>query len=131
MAARRLVLALAVFALLAAQALGLLHRVVHSPLAAPVSQVVAGVAGAAYAQVHAHNHWSANVADPLGRLFTGHGSDADCRAYDQIGHSDALPPVAALALPIIVPASVLQFFAGEFIARWAALFEARGPPSVR
>jgi hypothetical protein len=131
MAARRLVLALAVLALLAAQALGLLHRVVHSPLVAPALQVAAGAAGAAYAQVHAHSALPANVADPFGKLFTGHGSDADCRAYDQIGHSDAMPPVAAPALPVIVPASVLQFFAGEFIARWAALFEARGPPSVR
>jgi hypothetical protein len=120
---RRYVLVLALFALLAAQMLGVLHRVAHSPLTAHAS--------AAHAQTHVHEPAGAGPVDALLELFTGHGSDSDCRVYDQIGHGDVLPSVVALVLPVVVPASVLQFFAGEFIARWAALFDARGPPSVR
>lgn len=122
MSMRRWVLGLAVCAVLAAQMLGLLHRVVHSPL-------VALVPPAAVADGHGHAHL--RPADALRKLFFGHGSASDCRVYDQVGHSDALPALAILALPATVPAFVLQYFAGEFIARWAALFDARGPPAVR
>jgi hypothetical protein len=122
MSVRRWVLGLAVWAVLAAQMLGLLHRVVHSPLAVLVPH-------AAVADGHGHAHIS--PADALRKLFGGHGSTADCRVYDQVGHSDALPPLPILALPATVPAFVLQSFAGDFIARWAALFDARGPPVVR
>jgi hypothetical protein len=34
-------------------------------------------------------------------------------------------------LPVIAPAFFLQWFQGEFLARWAALFDARGPPPIR
>jgi len=39
-------------------------------------------------------------------------------------------------VPVIVPPAVAAFFfldtlQGEFLARWAALFDARGPPSLR
>jgi hypothetical protein len=102
-----------VFALLAAQMLGLVHRVVHGPKAV----------GGHVVQV-AHDV-------KLDSLFSSHGDASDCRLYDQLGNGPAMPSLPALLPPVVPPSVLLQFFEGEVLARWAALFEARGPPSVR
>lgn len=122
-ASRRGWLWLLAWALVLAPLLGQMHRVVHGPqaafeLGAPLTTVVA-------AQAHEGDH------DGFAPLFSGHGSDADCRLFDQLGHSDALPGVPALMLPLAVPLFYLEFFEGEALARWTALFDARGPPFVR
>lgn len=104
---------LAVSALLAAQMLGLLHRSLHLPSR-----------GAQAAAVHASHG--------VGDLFASHGdATPDCRLYDQLGHGDALALVPVPALSFMVPAYVLHATVGQALARWAALFDARGPPAVR
>ncbi|MGE0498037.1 MAG: hypothetical protein AB7I35_10240 [Ramlibacter sp.] len=105
---RRGSLWLVMVALVAAQTLGLLHSLVHPP---------AATGG------HLHG-W-------VEKFFADHADDADCRLYDQLSHSDGAPGVPLLALPALPPAFIFQFFQGEAVARWAALFDARGPPSVR
>ncbi len=121
MVARRGWLWLLAWALVLAPALGQMHRGVHGPQAALAMAAPTAVA----AQAHEGGH------DGFAELFSSHGSDADCRLFDQLGHSDALPGVPALALPLAAPLFFLDFFEGEALARWRALFDARGPPSVR
>lgn len=106
-------------ALLLTQTLGLLHSVVHGvghgPLAESVvtTTVVDGTAqGDAWA-VH---------------LFVGHSNESDCRVYDQLSHADAAPVFAAVVLPLVLTPFVFSTLAGLVIARWHALFQARGPP---
>lgn len=129
----RLALVLA-FALVAAQALGLMHRIVHGPLAHPVH---ASLAPGAQAHLHDgdHNHAHADGHHPhgsswLAALFTGHGDDSTCRLSDPLSQ-EGLPGVPALVLPLAFGSFFLDRFQGEFLARWAALFDARGPPVLR
>jgi hypothetical protein len=123
MALRRGWLWLVLFALLAAQTLGFVHRIVHGPQAA--------LSHAVHAQ-HSHSHAAGDSGHGLiAPLFSGHGDVSDCRLYDQLGNGQAMPSVPAVLPPLMVPLFVLQFFQGEAVARWAALFDARGPPSVR
>jgi hypothetical protein len=65
------------------------------------------------------------------KLFAGHKKVADCLVFDQLCHADALPFLPLQVLPTLLPNIVLVTLAGEFIARWAALYQARGPPSAR
>ncbi len=76
---------------------------------------------------------SANHAGHHGleALFGDHGQTSDCRLYDQLGHGDLLVCVPAAAVPVVVPVFVLAFLQGEAVARFAALFDARGPPALR
>lgn len=111
-------------ALLLAQALGLMHGVVHAPQAS--SNVKASVAlqsavTAATQTDRSGTHW---VDD----LFSLHHGDNDCRLYHQASHDGAMPQLAALALPVVLPPSAVGIYEGEALARWAALFDARGPP---
>jgi hypothetical protein len=127
-------LAVAVYlslALLAAQTLGLLHGILHSPAAA----------GATY-ESSAQRHTAADAGATFGgsgtssasfltQLFSGHLGDVDCRAYDQLGHFDAAPGCVALVLPLVLTPFLLSTLTGLATARWHALFQARGPPSLR
>jgi hypothetical protein len=36
-----------------------------------------------------------------------------------------------VVLPALLPAAVFLYLEGEVLARWVALFDARGPPSAR
>ena len=120
MALRRGLLWLVLLALLAAQTLGLMHRVVH------VSQFQSE---AEVASLHAHGDGS---HDPswTESLFGGHDGESACRLFDQLSQGGCLPAIAALP-PVIAPLFFLQWFQGEAVARWAALFDARGPPQLR
>lgn len=111
------------FALVAAQALGLTHRVVHGPQAPAATALHAEHAHPPGHAGHAHDHGG------IAQLFSGH-DDNSCRLYDAAGH-DAAPGVPALAVPTLVAACQLQRLQGLFVARWAALFDARGPPALR
>jgi hypothetical protein len=88
-------------------------------------------------QQHLHDH--ASDADPdadhdaglLASLFSSHDGDPDCRLFDQASHGHAAPALAPLVLPMMLSSLLVAISQGEAIARWAALFEARGPPLTR
>lgn len=112
--------------LLLAPMLGQMHGLVHGGDRQSAHQHLEANDGA---HDHAHDH----AADDgwLADLFSAHGDDSDCRVFDQLCHSDVLPAVPLLALPMALSPFVFQFLEGEVLARRAALFEARGPPQAR
>ncbi|MEP6721994.1 MAG: hypothetical protein ABJA77_11145 [Variovorax sp.] len=114
-----LLVALAV-ALWVAGTLGLVHRTVHVP-GAPHATVQQA---SATAKAHSHGNW-------IAALFGQHHEDADCRLYDQLAHGPAALGVPMMVLPLVLPVAVFDFLEGQALARWVALFDARGPPSSR
>lgn len=109
--------------LLLAPVLGLLHGVVHT--AGDHPQAAQAQAHAAEAGGLAHGHgW-------MDELFSAHVNDSDCRVFDQLCHSQAPPALPLLVLPMVLSPLVFHFLEGEVLVRWAALFEARGPPLAR
>lgn len=120
---RAIVCALA-FALWLATTLGFMHRTLHDPSAelAPTAS--------------AHEGSTAKTADARhaqGGLFAlfGNHTDADCRLYDQFSHGAAALCVPVVILPVMLPAATFAWLEGEALARWVALFDARGPPPTR
>jgi hypothetical protein len=111
MAARRRWLWLVLFALLAAQTLGVMHRVVHPTPAVHASAAKSG---------------SGALVD----LFAGHDGAA-CQLFDQICQGGAAPQFAQLPPAVALPSLPVFWFQDAILARWTALFEARGPPSIR
>lgn len=105
---RRALVAWLAFALVAAQALAFMHRVVHVPGVQAAKPSVS---------------WTAT-------LFSHHQDDSSCRLYDAVGH-DMAPAATLAVLPLAVPAFVLAVQQGECLARFSALFDARGPPAIR
>ena len=103
-------------ALLVAPALGHMHRIVHGPQT-----------HTPHAQVHAQQAQGRCVAD----LFAAHGDDSSCRLFDQLTHSDALPAMPVLALPLLLVPFLFRRLERDIVAREAALFDARGPPALR
>jgi len=112
-ASRRVVVWFLLSALVMAQALGLMHRVVHLPHG--------------HSHEHAHEH-HAGAHGWVAHLFAGHDDDSTCRLFDPLNHEGA-PCVPAVALPAVAALFFLETLQGDFVARWAALFDARGPPS--
>ena len=122
---------LLVWALLLSQTLGLVHGVVHAPAqgspygmtqtVAVGMEVQAGVIARADSSLPPGKGW-------LASLFSSHNSSADCRLYDQASHGSVAPQVAVVVLPVVLPQFAVAIFQGEALARWAALFDARGPP---
>ena len=110
---RALVIALMV-AVWFAGTLGLMHRSLHVP----------GLPAAAAQAAHKH------AVPQLASLFGEH-NDAECRLYDQLSHGSGMPGVPLVVLPMLLPSATFAFLQGETIARWVALFDARGPPSTR
>ena len=120
-------------ALLMVPLMGLMHGIVHgfshgqSTAQSHVqsqSQATVIKAPAGRSLTHAHKGWT-------DALFSSHGKAADCLVFDQLCHADALHFLLLQALPTPLPNIVLVTLAGDFIARWAALYQARGPPSAR
>jgi hypothetical protein len=114
-------------ALLMVPLLGLMHGIVHGLSHAP-----------GYAQARVFDSEpvlsQAAAADAAGwseKLFAAHGKVADCVVFDQLCQAQAFHSLPLQALPTMLPSFVLVTLAGDFIARWAALFQARGPPSAR
>ena len=122
MALRRGFLWLVLFALVAAQTLGLMHRVVHVPVFGGDAAVVSII----HAQDEGRHSQGWTVT-----LFGGHGGEPACRLFDQLSQGGCLPSVPAVLLPVTAPLFFLPWFQGEALARWAALFDARGPPQLR
>lgn len=108
MGLRRALVGWLAFALLAAQVLAFVHGIVHAP------------------KVQA----SASAASWAAALFTGHDDDSGCRLYDAVGH-DAAPAAPRVVLPLAIPAFLLAQRQGQCLLRFAALFDARGPPPLR
>lgn len=113
-------------ALLAVQWLGLVHRVVHGPASA-------GQRLALHVAHHEGSHWAPAGHDhdhecgTLASLFDDH-DDTDCRLIDAAGQH-AAPAPHLPTVPVLSPACGPHRLAhGEAAARWAALFDARGPP---
>lgn len=115
------------------QTLGLIHGVTHAK----------GVAGAnGHSQVHVgqgdqgdqyqHSHsivlTAASPSGLLASVFALHGQDSDCRLFDQCSHGAGAASGVLQWLPVVVPPSRVAIFQGNALARWAALFDARGPP---
>src|SRR4051812_21869256 len=111
MALRRFLLAWLAFALVAAQGLAFMHRVVHVPHA-QASQA------------------SQAKASPIAALFAHHEDDSTCRLFDAVGH-DAVASHPAILLTLALPAFILDTLQGECLARFSAQFEARAPPAIR
>lgn len=111
--------------LLLSQTLGLLHGITHGPALAGGAPVAVALA----VQAGAHD-----AGGFLSHLFSGHApheSDPDCRLYDQSSHVDAMPGLPVLVLPLGLAPFVFSVLSGLAVARWHALFQARGPPLVR
>ena len=112
--------------ILFAQTLGLAHGIAHGPVHGDVGTQAAQ----AVAAHPGHAHGNAQVApDVLETLFAQHEDAEDCRLFDALGQQ----PGAAMAGPVHPPAvppcmQRLRRLEGAFVARWATLFDARGPP---
>jgi hypothetical protein len=112
--------------LLLAQTLGLMHGVVHGPqTAGRLRTVIAQQSGPLSVQ---QADDGTTTGDWVNALFSSHHSHNDCRLFDQASHGSAAPQVVLVVLPVVVPALAVAIFQGEALARWAALFDARGPP---
>lgn len=109
--------------LLLAPVLGLLHGVVHRAGDHPQAAHEQTQATEAGGLAHGHG-W-------MDELFSAHVNDSDCRVFDQLCHSQAPPALPLLVLPMVLSPLVFHFLEGEVLVRWAALFEARGPPLAR
>ncbi len=113
----RLLTSALVMVVLLSQSLGQLHAIKHGGLDNTSLATAGHVA-----------HESHDDGSFLEQLFSSHSSSTDCRLYDQLRDSHALPSLALMLFPIVLPSLLVAIFAGEALARWAALFEARGPP---
>lgn len=112
---RRTLYSAVLLALALAQTLGLVHRIVHSPLAAS-AVAVAGAPGAS-----SGSSW-------LQALFSGHATEQGCHLYDQLSHSDLIH-VDVAVVPVLHLAPVYDATIPiSHIAARAAGFLARGPP---
>ena len=108
------------FALWFATTMGLMHGTLHGH--GVKSQQTAAVALPA----------SQPSANTLDALFGNHAAgDAQCQLYDQLSGGHAVPSFAPVVLPLLLPTAAFHFFEGEVLARWVALFDARGPPCTR
>jgi hypothetical protein len=106
------------------QTLGVVHGITHGPSGSMLHS---------HAHDGAHDHDHAEVvavgsSDFFESLFSSHQEASDCRLYDQASHDGAFVAVTPLVLPVVPPPFSVAIFQGEALARWAALFDARGPP---
>ena len=111
--------------LLLAQTLGMMHGVVHGPQSAAGDRTHAS---SQVAQIAVADTNAGSTGNWVDALFSSHHGDNDCRLFDQASHGSAALHVAPLALPVLLPSLVVAIFQGAVLARWAALFDARGPP---
>lgn len=120
-AAQRLALLLLLAAFVLAQALGWIHRGLHGD---------AGATWRAAGTVHELSEPSGAGAGIFAALFGSHSDPSDCRLFDAV----AQPAMASakLSIPALAPpAPILPASHAGCVARWCALFDARGPPSPR
>ena len=112
------------------QTLGLVHAITHGPSGSSL-----------YFEDEFHDHHldhhldhDHDVAKAPGvnhffvSLFSLHHDVSDCRLFDQASHDGGLAMTFKSALPVVLPPLTVAIFQGEALARWATLFDARGPP---
>jgi hypothetical protein len=104
--------------LVLAQTLGWMHRGLHGA-SSPDRQ----------AQPALHAHADADTGW-MNNLFGSHADSSDCRLFDVLG-KPGCAPAALVAVPTLAPLAFVAASHGDFVARWAALFDARGPPPSR
>jgi hypothetical protein len=116
-------------ALVLAQGLGLVHRVLHAPQGGPaISRSVGEPApGPAQALPGARANVAVALPSLLARLFADH-EPSGCESYDQLSHADLLwgEPVATCMLAS--SGAVSAPHAAWQLAAQAAGYLARGPP---
>lgn len=119
--ARHAVSCVLVLALVWAQSMGLWHRVVHwdAPHTARAGMALPSA-------LHV-----GQTPKLMQRLFAGHLLDTDCQFFDQHSHGDLLSSATAATVGLALSAPVLVASHALAVARWHALFQARGPPSLR
>ncbi|MFM9880146.1 MAG: hypothetical protein ACKVOO_07040 [Burkholderiaceae bacterium] len=113
----RRLLALLLLAMLLAQGLAQRHAVVHG-----------GWLQSVHSLAHEHAAEDHGPAPGGDTLYTHHSEAADCRLYGHACGGDGFLTAPALLLPVVLPAQVLRMLQGLIAARWAAMFDARGPP---
>ncbi|MDH6165877.1 hypothetical protein M2282_001005 [Variovorax boronicumulans] len=118
----RAILVVLAIALWFAGTLGVMHRSLH----VPGLPAAAATVQTTQTDKSAHVHAGHGVVS----LFGDH-TDAECRLYDQLSHGSSVPGVPLVVLPVLLPSATFAYLQGEAIARWVALFDARGPPSTR
>lgn len=114
---------LLVLSLVAAQLLGMMHRISHAPAVGDHRAAIGALAATATDRPEASG-W-------LAGLFGAHaGNDASCKLYDAHGQAGA-PPVLMLSLPAAEICLLVRAIreAPSFPTR--APFEARAPPFFR
>ena len=116
-----------------ASTMGLVHGVVHLPgVPQAIAQTGTGGASSPSLPSSAAKVVRATHLTGFAALFADHADgDAQCRLYDQLSHGSAALSVPLIVLPLVLPTATFDFFQGEVLARWVALFQARGPPSSR
>ena len=119
--ARRIALAALLLVFVLAQTLGWIHRGLHG--AASEGRHGSSPAAVAHAEV-------SGTAAAMQDLFGNHADTSDCRLFDVLGQAGCAP-APSFALPTPVSASYLLATHADFVARWVALFDARGPPASR
>jgi hypothetical protein len=120
-AAQRLALLVLLAAFVLAQALGWIHRGLHGE---------SGPAVRGAGTVHELSEPRSAEPGLLDALFGSHADASDCRLFDLLAQP-ALAPAKLPVLPLVLPAAVLLAGHAGFVARWCALFDARGPPLSR
>jgi hypothetical protein len=128
-------------ALVLAQTLGALHRVVHSPLAsrAAIAQAAGSrLGGPAHASPVSASHAAAKAAPAMsgeprsGRgwlvLFSGHASEQGCDLFDQLSHADFLLAWAPAPPPAFVAPQPVARMPLDAVAAIRTAFRARAPP---
>lgn len=136
---RAAVAAFLALALVLAGTLGLVHASVHGlavggPGGGEGYTLLARSVRAAHAtqlarEAPGHDH--AHGAGLLSMFDMHDDGSNQCRLYDQLASAAALPAPPVLVLPLVLPSATFHFFLGEALARWVALFDARGPPASR
>jgi len=125
----RAICAALALALWMASTLGLVHRSVHQ-LPASSGMDLSLAASARQPSQLLSGHRDVLQAGSLASLFGDH-DEGQCRLYDQLSHGPAALAAPVVVLSFALPSATFAYLQGEALARWVALFDARGPPSSR
>jgi hypothetical protein len=119
-AAQRLAVLVLLVAFVLAQALGWIHRGLH------------GDSGPSRGDGTVHELSEPRDGEPgfLERLFGTHADASECRLFDAAAQP-AMASAKLVILPLALPTALLLAGHAGFLARWCALFDARGPPPSR
>lgn len=126
-ATRRWLVALLILLLLS-QTLGWMHRALHGAARQAAGPAVVHLVGSPAS--------AANPCDTdalhgwVKRLFASHEDAAQCQLFDAVTHT-GLSQVLDMPQGLAPTAPSLALTESAFVARWAALFDARGPPLSR